>query len=135
MEALVGLCFNEVASYVHGCENYLRQRQEMEGAPILPVDNAAAAAMTRAGGNGRSASVVSVGGMSVVSAGGGRRRRDADPRFTEVRNFSGILSAACLHFFFSVVLEVFLRVSEEASVSHCLCLCAYTCCGYTCRGY
>jgi len=31
-EALVGLCFNEIASFVHGCQNYLRQRREIEGA-------------------------------------------------------------------------------------------------------
>lgn len=30
-EALVGLCFNEIASFVHGCQNYLRQRREIEG--------------------------------------------------------------------------------------------------------
>eukprot|EP00904_Undaria_pinnatifida_P008605 jgi/Undpi1/4875/HiC_scaffold_19.g08228.m1 len=32
-EALVSLCFNEVAAFAHGCQNYLRQRQEIEGFP------------------------------------------------------------------------------------------------------
>lgn len=120
IEALVGLCFNEIASFVHGCQHYLRQRQEMEGGSISLADNVAAAAMTRSGGNGRSASVVSVGGASVASGGGGRRRRDADPRFTEVRIFPRFFRLHVFIFSFSDVLEVCLRVGDVAPVSHSL---------------
>ncbi|CAM9976961.1 unnamed protein product [Ectocarpus fasciculatus] len=99
-EALVGLCFNEVASFVHGCQNYLRQRREIEGqgafSAATPPSAAAAAAAAAAGaatssssrtkggggGGARCESIVSTGGMS-AGAGAGGRRKEAEGRFTE----------------------------------------------------
>ncbi|CAM9896013.1 unnamed protein product [Ectocarpus sp. 4 AP-2014] len=90
-EALVGLCFNEVASFVHGCQNYLRQRREIEGvfsSAATPPSAAAAAgaatssSRTKGGGGARCESIVSTGGMS-VGAGAGGWRKEAEGRFTE----------------------------------------------------
>ncbi|CAM9513859.1 unnamed protein product, partial [Ectocarpus sp. 12 AP-2014] len=90
-EALVGLCFNEVASFVHGCQNYLRQRREIEGvfsSAATPPSAAAAAgaatssSRTKGGGGARCESIVSTGGMS-AGAGAGGRRKEAEGRFTE----------------------------------------------------
>lgn len=103
-EALVNLCFNEISSFVQGCQHYLRQRQEIE-AVLENADSTAVVPGTKGsdeagvpnvmgqskwgGGGGNdggmpSGSVASVGGMSVASTGGRRRRKEVDARFTEV---------------------------------------------------
>lgn len=120
IETLVSLCFNEIASFVHGCQHYLRQRQEIEGASVMGSNNASAAGQlphviggggdghtrlqsgvgggSRAGA-GRSASMMSVGDVSVALGIGGRRRREADPRFTEVK-ICLVLFCALMFLFF-----------------------------------
>eukprot|EP00752_Nemacystus_decipiens_P012475 g11049.t1 len=91
-EALVGLCFNEIASFVHGCQNYLRQRREIEGvgSPAAGTHDAATSSSPRdgggaggtdggrGGGGARSASMLSAAGGV-----GGIRRKEVEGRFTE----------------------------------------------------
>eukprot|EP00903_Cladosiphon_okamuranus_P018654 g17169.t1 len=97
-EALVGLCFNEIASFVHGCQNYLRQRREIEGAasPAAGTTDAGTRNSSKApggrtggadGGGSRSASIMSTAGMAAAAGVGGvggcSRRKECEGRFTE----------------------------------------------------
>lgn len=117
----MSLCFNEIAAYVSGCEAYLRQRKEVEGVLALgagATSNAAAARTGKDGSSGsssiqrigggssggrgrggvikaenmRSASVMSMGGMSTaLGSAVGRRKKGNDARFTEVRHHENIV--------------------------------------------